>query len=52
VIVDLDRAELDRVRGVRIGGQADVLVYTGDHAVLNLLAAAYIRVLSWFSYLY
>ena len=52
VIVDVDRAELEDVRSVRIGGQADVLVYTGAHPVLNLLAAAYIRVLSWFSYLY
>ena len=52
VVVDLEPGELDRVRGIRVGGQADVLVYTGDRPILNLLGAAYIRVLSWFSYLY
>jgi multidrug resistance efflux pump len=52
VVVELDRADLQKVRGVRVGGQADVLVFTGKHPLLNLLAAAYIRVLSWFSYLY
>jgi Multidrug resistance efflux pump len=52
VVVELDPGEARKVQRVRIGGQADVLVYTGDHPVLNLLASAYIRVLSWFSYLY
>jgi len=52
VIVELDRDDVRAVRGVRVGGQADVLVYTGEHPVMNLLAALYIRVLSWFSYLY
>ena len=37
---------------VRIGGQADVLVYTGDHPLMNLLAALYMRVMSWVTYLY
>jgi multidrug resistance efflux pump len=52
VIVELDRDDVREVRGVRVGGQADVLVYTGEHPVMNLLASVYIRVLSWFSYLY
>lgn len=52
VAVEFDPAELSKLRNVRVGGQADVLVYTGDHPILNLLASAYIRVLSWFSYLY
>jgi multidrug resistance efflux pump len=52
IVVELDSEVLKHARGVRVGGQADVLVYTGEHPLLNLLAAAYIRVLSWFSYLY
>ena len=50
--IEFDAAELSRLRGVRIGGQADVLVYTGDNPVMNLLGAAYIRLMSWLSYLY
>lgn len=52
VVVELDPEEVRKVQRVRVGGQADVLVYTDDHPVLNLLASVYIRVLSWFSYLY
>ena len=36
VAVEFDPSERERLRGVRIGGQADVLVYTGDHAVDEL----------------
>jgi hypothetical protein len=43
---------LRELQRVRIGGQADVLVYTGSNPVMNLLGAAYIRVMSWLSYLY
>jgi multidrug resistance efflux pump len=39
-------------RGVRIGGQADVLIYTGDHFVMNWLARFFIGVMSYLSYLY
>ena len=52
VAVEFDAAELPRLRGVRIGGQADVLVYSGDNPVMNLLGRLYIRVMSWLSYLY
>jgi multidrug resistance efflux pump len=52
VVVELDREEIRQARGVRVGGQADVLVYTGDNPVLNALGCVYIRVLSWLSYLY
>jgi multidrug resistance efflux pump len=54
VVVEIDPQEVqnENVKGVRVGGQADVLVYTGDNPILNLLASIYIRVLSWFSYLY
>ncbi|HET7203968.1 MAG TPA: HlyD family secretion protein [Steroidobacteraceae bacterium] len=53
VIVEVDPAERAKMRGVRVGGQAAVLVYTDDDNVLmNALGAAYIRVMSWLSYLY
>ncbi len=35
VAVEFDPSERERLRGVRIGGQADVLVYTGDHSFMN-----------------
>ena len=37
---------------MRIGGQADVLVYTGDHPVMNWLGAVFIGLTSYLSYLY
>jgi multidrug resistance efflux pump len=36
----------------RLGGQADVLVYTGNNWIINSLGWIWIRVLSWFSYVY
>jgi len=36
----------------RLGGQADVLVYTGDNWIINPLGWIWIRILSWFSYVY
>ena len=52
VAVEFDPAEVPRLRGVRPGGQADVMVYTGDHPLMNPLGAFYMRVVSWMSYLY
>jgi multidrug resistance efflux pump len=52
VAVEFDPSELERLRGVRIGGQAEVLVYTGDHALMDWLGAAFIRLMSYLSYLY
>jgi multidrug resistance efflux pump len=52
VAVEFDSSERERVRGVRIGGQADVLVYTGDYVLMNWLAGVFIKVMSYFSYLY
>jgi multidrug resistance efflux pump len=36
----------------RVGGQADVLVYTGSNPIINTLGRWWIRALSWFSYIY
>ncbi|MDM0081689.1 HlyD family secretion protein [Variovorax sp. J31P179] len=52
VAIEFDQAEIERLRGVRIGGQAEVLVYTGDHPFMNWLASLYIRLMSYLSYLY
>ncbi len=52
VAVEFDPSERERLRGVRIGGQADVLVYTGDHSFMNWLAGFFIKVMSYVSYLY
>ncbi len=34
----------------RVGGQADVIVYTKDNSMINLFGRAWIRIVSWFSY--
>lgn len=52
VAVEFDPSERDRLRGVRIGGQADVLIYTGDYSLMNWLGGLFIKVMSYFSYLY
>jgi multidrug resistance efflux pump len=52
VVIEFDGTEVSRLKDVRIGGQADVLVYTGDHVVMNFFGAIYIRVMSWLSYFY
>jgi multidrug resistance efflux pump len=36
----------------RMGGQADVQIYTGNNWVVNTLGWIWIRVLSWLSYIY
>jgi len=35
-----------------VNGQANVIVYTGDHGFLNTLGAVWMRLLSWLSYAY
>ena len=52
VAIEFDPSEVQRLRGVRVGGQAEVLVYTSGNPLMNLLGAIYIRVVSWLTYLY
>jgi multidrug resistance efflux pump len=52
VAVEFDPSEREQLRGVRIGGQAEVLIYTGDHAVMNWLGALFINLMSYLSYVY
>jgi multidrug resistance efflux pump len=43
----------DSARGLRrLGGQADVLVYTSNNWIINPLGWLHIRLLSWLSYVY
>lgn len=53
VVVDFDLTQDERLRGkLRVGGQASVIAYTGEHPLLDMLGRWYIRLLSWLSYLY
>jgi len=52
VAVEFDPADQSRLGRLHVGGQADVLIYTGDNRLMNGLGAIYMRVLSWLSYLY
>lgn len=48
VIIGLNMDETHGVR--RVGAQADVIVYTGDHFILNPIGRFQIRLASWLSY--
>ncbi|GEA49794.1 multidrug resistance protein A [Vibrio inusitatus NBRC 102082] len=50
VIISFDEPIAPGLR--RVGGQADVQFYTSDNFILNGIAKAYIRLLSWISYVY
>jgi multidrug resistance efflux pump len=52
VAVEFDPSDRERLRRVQVGGQADVLVYTSGHGLMNWLGAAFIRLMSYFSYIY
>jgi multidrug resistance efflux pump len=52
VVIDIDAEDKTQLPTVPIGGQADVLVYTGDNLLMNTFGALYIRAMSWLSYLY
>lgn len=53
VAIEFDPQALKQVGGsARVGGQADVVIYTGDHSILNFLSHVYIRFMSWLSFAY
>ena len=52
VAIEFDAAEAERLGKARPGGQAEVMIFTGDNALMNLLGAGYIRLMSLFSYFY
>ncbi len=53
VIVTFDVKQSEKLRHfIRIGGQAEVIGFTEGHGFLNSLAKIYIRIMSYFSYVY
>ncbi|MCA3185686.1 MULTISPECIES: HlyD family secretion protein [unclassified Cupriavidus] len=52
VIVDIDPGQLPSLRGVRVGGQAEVMAFPDAGNPLNWLGRAFLRVMSWVSYVY
>ncbi len=52
VIVDIDPGQLEPLRGVRVGGQAEVMAFPTQGNPLNPLGKAFLRVMSWLSYVY
>lgn len=52
VAIEFDPEDAERLRKIPIGGQAVVMVFTGDNFLMNLLGAAYIRLISRLTYLY
>ena len=51
VLVDFDTGDLDKL-GVRVGSQVSVIVYTGDHPLMNTLGRWRIRLAAYLSYAY
>lgn len=52
VIVEIDREELAAVRGIRVGGQAEVMAFPTTGNPLNPLGRLFLYVMSWLSYVY
>ncbi|MDH4873386.1 HlyD family secretion protein [Pseudomonas sp. BN515] len=52
VIVEFAPGELDQLRGLRVGGQAEVMAFPIEGNPLNPLGRLFIRLMSWLSYAY
>ncbi|PLC49093.1 hemolysin D [Pollutimonas subterranea] len=52
VVVEINPGELPTLRGVRVGGQAEVMAFPTPGNPLNLLGRLYLRLMSWLSYAY
>ena len=52
VIVEIDKGELATLKGVRVGGQAEVMAFPTDGNPLNLLVRLFLHLMSWLSYVY
>ena len=52
VAIELEPSEVKRIAGVRVGGQADVMIYTADAGVMNGLGWLYLQLMSLLSYVY
>ncbi|WP_409558418.1 HlyD family secretion protein [Achromobacter sp.] len=52
VAIEINPGELPSLRGVRVGGQAEVMAFPSPGNPLNPLGRVYLRVMSWLSYAY
>ena len=52
VIVEFIPGELNDLRGVRVGGQAEVMAFPSQGNPLNLLGRLFVCLMSWLSYAY
>ena len=52
VLVEFIPGELSNLRGIRVGGQAEVMAFPHSGNPLNLLGRVFMRVMSWLSYAY
>ena len=49
VIISMDNSEVMPLS--RLGGQADVVIFTGNHSLLNMLGRWRLRINGWLSYI-
>ncbi|WP_137817540.1 HlyD family secretion protein [Pseudomonas sp. 2FG] len=52
VIIELAPGELATLRGIRVGGQAEVMAFPDEGNPLNPLGRLFLRLMSWLSYAY
>ncbi|NSX15955.1 HlyD family secretion protein [Cupriavidus taiwanensis] len=52
VVVEFARGELASMRGIRVGGQAEVMAFPTQGNPLNPLGRAFLYLMSWLSYVY
>ena len=52
VIVEFIPGELNDLRGIRVGGQAEGMAFPDSGNPLNLLGRLFLRLMSWLSYAY
>ncbi len=52
VIVEFAPGELPSLRGIRVGGQAEVMAFPSQGNPLNLLGRLFLYLMSWLSYAY
>jgi multidrug resistance efflux pump len=52
LLVEFIPGELSELRGIRVGGQAEVMAFPHSGNPLNLLGRVFMRVMSWLSYAY
>ncbi|WER47539.1 HlyD family secretion protein [Cupriavidus sp. WKF15] len=52
VVVEIDKGELATLKGIRVGGQAEVMAFPTEGNPLNPLGRLFLHAMSWLSYVY